>query len=620
MKKRLTAILAAAAVMSPMCSFAAELPESVEIDFAVGDSVLMVNGEQLEVTAPYIVGDGTTLVPVRVITEAFGAEVGWDGDTKTVTLEYPGVSITLQIGSLAAQVNDHTEQLAAAPELYNDTTMVPLRFISETFDAEVGWDAETSRVTVTKKASSEQTQLETGTDKAYVGDSYYGWSIKNPTIMEMEERSFDGRETVFMSESGFISITIEDMYDELTADDVYDQMADFVSDMTVSAADRTTDANGNEVFHFRAKDTEETYDLLAVIKDDRIYSAHAMALNDAADLNDIMDIAGSFSLTVPEDMYDMTNIEDGKRTFTDDAMQVSLKLPADFYQQELGSTNEFRFVSEKNSAYGVSLSIYSKTDTVTAAALAEEDRARNASRLNPELVTVSDMTNVSAAGADALQYTVNVNGAGKKGSFVLKDTFFELGGYVYDIACQTETAEAADEILASLAAEQLDAEKTGVILKDIGTGGTTDFKLGTKTVTLPEGWSSIVAASGSNVGMFMSDNGSASVLAMELEGAAPSDMRSLVEEMGSKDQIESSYEGAGTVVSILPGSIETVQLGGMTVYKKTACVELEDYTEYETYYGVAVSNKGYFFAYSRRDVEYGGALDTEAESIIASIE
>ena len=64
----------------------------------------MVNGNELEVTAPYVVGDGTTLVPVRVITEAFGAEVGWDGDTKTVSLSYPDVTISLTIGSGTAQI------------------------------------------------------------------------------------------------------------------------------------------------------------------------------------------------------------------------------------------------------------------------------------------------------------------------------------------------------------------------------------------------------------------------------------------------------------------------------------------------------------------------------------
>lgn len=44
--------------------------------------------------------------------------MGWDGDTKTVSLSYPDVTISLTIGSASATVNSHTEQLSAAPELY----------------------------------------------------------------------------------------------------------------------------------------------------------------------------------------------------------------------------------------------------------------------------------------------------------------------------------------------------------------------------------------------------------------------------------------------------------------------------------------------------------------------
>ena len=46
--------------------------------------------QQITVEKPYVVGDGVTLVPIRVVTEAFGAEVGWVSETKTVTLELRG--------------------------------------------------------------------------------------------------------------------------------------------------------------------------------------------------------------------------------------------------------------------------------------------------------------------------------------------------------------------------------------------------------------------------------------------------------------------------------------------------------------------------------------------------
>ena len=147
MKKIISAIcaLALSAAMIP----AAMADGTVEIRFRVGDSVLSINGNNVEVETPYVVGEGTTLVPIRVISEAFGANVGWDGATQTVTVENNGTSIVLQIGNKTAIVNGVSIPLAEAPQLTkNGYTMIPLRFISETLGATVGYDSATQDITV----------------------------------------------------------------------------------------------------------------------------------------------------------------------------------------------------------------------------------------------------------------------------------------------------------------------------------------------------------------------------------------------------------------------------------------------------------------------------------------
>jgi len=52
----------------------------------IGNSVFSVNGEQKTLDVPPQLVGGRTLVPVRAIAESFGAEVGWDQDTSTVTI------------------------------------------------------------------------------------------------------------------------------------------------------------------------------------------------------------------------------------------------------------------------------------------------------------------------------------------------------------------------------------------------------------------------------------------------------------------------------------------------------------------------------------------------------
>ena len=86
------------------CAFSVCAAEGdVEIRFSVGDSTLSINGEEVTVTTPYVV-EGTTLVPVRVITEAFGAEVSWNDAEQSVTINYRDVVIKLAIGNKTAYI------------------------------------------------------------------------------------------------------------------------------------------------------------------------------------------------------------------------------------------------------------------------------------------------------------------------------------------------------------------------------------------------------------------------------------------------------------------------------------------------------------------------------------
>ncbi len=127
-------------------------PAAVSISFNVGDQVLAINGTDVELEiAPYIVGEGTTLVPLRVISEAFGADVAWDGETQTVHIVDGEKAISLQIANNTAFVDGESVLMEVAPELLGTgVTMVPLRFISETFAAAVDYVDETQLITVSR--------------------------------------------------------------------------------------------------------------------------------------------------------------------------------------------------------------------------------------------------------------------------------------------------------------------------------------------------------------------------------------------------------------------------------------------------------------------------------------
>ena len=84
------------------------------------------------IVAP-ILSDGRVLVPLRIVSELLRVEVEWDSATRTVIISNDGIYLYLPIG---VPLPDGM----GTPIIVNGRTMVPLRFISEAFGAEVEWD------------------------------------------------------------------------------------------------------------------------------------------------------------------------------------------------------------------------------------------------------------------------------------------------------------------------------------------------------------------------------------------------------------------------------------------------------------------------------------------------
>ena len=95
---------------------------------------------------PFIDKNNRTLVPIRFIAEEMGSEVGWDGTRQLVTISQDNTAIELTIGERRARVNGNWKYFDTSAVLHNDRTMVPLRFISETLGADVDWDGDTRTV------------------------------------------------------------------------------------------------------------------------------------------------------------------------------------------------------------------------------------------------------------------------------------------------------------------------------------------------------------------------------------------------------------------------------------------------------------------------------------------
>ncbi len=88
---------------------------------------------------PVIVND-RTLVPVRFIAESFGLTADYDSSTQVVTLKNTSYDISLTIGKSEYTVNGETAQLDTPAQIMSDRTMIPLRAMAEAIGKQVYYD------------------------------------------------------------------------------------------------------------------------------------------------------------------------------------------------------------------------------------------------------------------------------------------------------------------------------------------------------------------------------------------------------------------------------------------------------------------------------------------------
>jgi len=108
-----------------------------------------VNDEQVNFIdqAPYI-SNGRTMIPVKFVAESMGAEVLWDDQTRTVTISKDDTVLKLVIDSDIITVNGSEMLMDTASVVTNGRTCVPILYIAEGLGAEVSWQNDIRTVTI----------------------------------------------------------------------------------------------------------------------------------------------------------------------------------------------------------------------------------------------------------------------------------------------------------------------------------------------------------------------------------------------------------------------------------------------------------------------------------------
>ncbi|MBU8908016.1 DUF3993 domain-containing protein [Desertibacillus haloalkaliphilus] len=102
--------------------------------------IVTIDGETQDYQEEPFIEKGHTFVPLRAIFEQLGTFVSWDASNQQITAEDGHTLIELEVGSTQASVNGQAVEIEAVPVIKEGRTFVPLRFVSEAFGASVSWN------------------------------------------------------------------------------------------------------------------------------------------------------------------------------------------------------------------------------------------------------------------------------------------------------------------------------------------------------------------------------------------------------------------------------------------------------------------------------------------------
>ena len=110
---------------------------------------VLLDGKELNFEVAPVIENSRTLVPLRAIFEAMGADVQWNESTRTVTATKGSKVVVLPLNSTSPTINGVVYPLDTTAKIVNNRTLAPLRFVGEAFDGTVNWDAATRTIFIT---------------------------------------------------------------------------------------------------------------------------------------------------------------------------------------------------------------------------------------------------------------------------------------------------------------------------------------------------------------------------------------------------------------------------------------------------------------------------------------
>ncbi|OWZ84957.1 hypothetical protein CDO51_00700 [Natranaerobius trueperi] len=119
-----------------------------------------VKGGHLTLDVPPVVDNGRTLIPIKALGDALGAQISYGGPDEPIKINKLHNEIQIYLDSNTSYLNGEPINLGTKPMIINERTMIPIREVAEVLGTKVYWN-EDSRTVIIENDTSYLSFLET---------------------------------------------------------------------------------------------------------------------------------------------------------------------------------------------------------------------------------------------------------------------------------------------------------------------------------------------------------------------------------------------------------------------------------------------------------------------------
>ncbi|MGD9677919.1 MAG: stalk domain-containing protein [Vulcanibacillus sp.] len=209
---------------------------------------ITINGKSVTMIPEAFIIDGVTYVPVRAFSELLGASVWWNSESNTIGIEREDTKIAFIAGSSKARING--VQTSIQPSRYiNNTTYVPIRFITDAFGLYVSWDDKTKAINITEQKLTVTYINHT----VKQGDNLWNLSIYYgiPLSELMAVNNLGESSTLFIGQN--ITVPVHHIPIKSTVSDKYGELLDWWTEaqyvFTINEVAKVTDFQTGKTFY-----------------------------------------------------------------------------------------------------------------------------------------------------------------------------------------------------------------------------------------------------------------------------------------------------------------------------------------------------------------------------------